>query len=58
MRPGRASRIRQSAADDGPRWRRYFALTHASWTDSLAMLKDYLENEWRYRVRTPEDSRR
>ncbi len=49
--------VRQSASDDGPRWRRYFALTHQSWTDGLAMLKDYLENEWRYRVRTLKDRR-
>lgn len=49
--------VRQSASDDGPRWRRYFALTQRGWTDGLAMLKDYLENEWLYRVRTIKDTR-
>lgn len=49
--------VRQSASDDGPRWRRYFTLTQHGWTDALAMLKDYLENEWLYRVRTIKDNR-
>jgi len=44
--------VRQSASDDGPRWQRYFALTREGWTQALATLKDYLENEWLYRVRT------
>ena len=47
----------QSASDDGPRWQRYFALTRQGWTEALAMLKDYLENEWLYRVRTIKDTR-
>ena len=47
----------QSASDDGPRWRRYFALTQHGWNDGLAMLKDYLENEWLYRVRTIQDGK-
>ena len=44
--------VRQSASDEGPRWQRYFALTEHGWTDALATLKDYLENEWLYRVKT------
>ena len=49
--------VRQSASDDGPRWQRYFALTRNGWTEALATLKDYLENEWLYRVKTIKDSR-
>ncbi|MEP7116141.1 MAG: SRPBCC domain-containing protein [Acidobacteriota bacterium] len=44
--------VRQSASDDGPRWQRYFALTKVGWSDALATLKDYLENEWLYRVKS------
>lgn len=44
--------IRQTAGEGGPRWQRYFALTQAGWTHALATLKDYLENEWLYRVKT------
>lgn len=43
--------VRQSASDEGPRWQRYFNLTERGWTQALATLKDYLENEWLYRVR-------
>ena len=49
--------VRQSASDDGPRWQRYFALTRQGWTEALATLKDYLENEWLYRVRSIKDTR-
>lgn len=44
--------VRQSAGEDGPRWQRYFALTQAGWTTALETLKDYLEHEWLYRVKT------
>ena len=44
--------VRQSASDEGPRWHRYFALTEHGWRAALATLKDYLENEWLYRVHT------
>ena len=44
--------VRQSAGDDGPRWQRYFTLTRAGWVSALETLKDYLENEWLYRVKT------
>ncbi len=49
--------VRQSAGDDGPRWRRYFALTQAGWTNALETLKDYLEHEWLYRVKTIKQAR-
>lgn len=49
--------VRQSASDEGPRWQRYFALTERGWTDALATLKDYLENEWLYRVKTIKQAR-
>lgn len=51
---GAATRVtvRQSGSEDGPRWRRYFALTEYGWTEALATLKDYVENEWLYRVHT------
>lgn len=44
--------VRQSASEDGPRWRRYFEISEQGWTSALATLKDYIENEWLYRVRT------
>jgi len=44
--------VRQSASDEGPRWQRYFAVTEQGWNDALGTLKDYLENEWLYRVKT------
>jgi uncharacterized protein YndB with AHSA1/START domain len=49
--------VRQSASEDGPRWQRYFALTKDGWTGALETLKDYLENEWLYRVRTIKQAR-
>lgn len=49
--------VRQSAADDGPRWQRYFSITREGWNGALATLKDYLENEWLYRVRTIKQAR-
>jgi hypothetical protein len=39
--------VRQSASDDGPRWRRYFDLSQSHWTGALAALKDYIEHERR-----------
>lgn len=44
--------VRQSASDTGPRWDRYFAIAKDGWEQSLDTLRDYLENEWLYRVRT------
>jgi uncharacterized protein YndB with AHSA1/START domain len=44
--------IRQSAGEDGPRWQRYFSLTKPGWASALDTLKDYLEHEWLYRVKT------
>ena len=44
--------VRQSASEEGPRWERYFALTKSGWTEAVATLKDYIENEWLYRVKT------
>lgn len=41
--PATTVRIRQSSADDGARWRRYEKLMAAGWNDSLAALKEYLE---------------
>lgn len=56
--PGRTTvTVRQSASEDGPRWQRYFALSEQGWTDALATLKDYLENEWLYRVKTIKQAR-
>lgn len=49
--------VRQSASDEGPRWHRYFALSEQGWNDALATLKDYLENEWLYRVHTIKQAR-
>jgi uncharacterized protein YndB with AHSA1/START domain len=37
--------VRQSADDDGPRWRRYFEIVAAGWQQALAELKHYLESE-------------
>lgn len=44
--------VRQTAAERGPRWERYFSIAQDGWTQSLDTLRDYLENEWLYRVRT------
>jgi uncharacterized protein YndB with AHSA1/START domain len=49
--------VRQTAGEDGPRWRRYFTLTQAGWANALETLKDYLEHEWLYRVRTIKQAR-
>jgi uncharacterized protein YndB with AHSA1/START domain len=37
--------VRQSADDEGPRWRRYFEVVAAGWHQALADLKQYLERE-------------
>ena len=49
--------VRQSASDDGPRWQRYFEVIERDWSDALAMLRDFLENEWLYRVKTIRQAR-
>lgn len=36
--------VRQSAEDEGPRWRRYFEVVAAGWERALAELKQYLES--------------
>ena len=44
---GRTTRVvvRQSAEDEGPRWRRYFEIVAAGWTQALTELKHHLEIE-------------
>ncbi|HUE85274.1 MAG TPA: SRPBCC domain-containing protein [Vicinamibacterales bacterium] len=37
--------VRQSAEDEGVRWRRYFEIVEAGWQRALADLKEYLEAE-------------
>jgi uncharacterized protein YndB with AHSA1/START domain len=37
--------VRQSAEDEGPRWRRYFEIVAAGWQQALGELKHYLETE-------------
>ena len=37
--------VRQSAEDEGPRWRRYFEIVSAGWDQALSDLKQYLERE-------------
>lgn len=37
--------VRQSAEDEGPRWRRYFEIVAAGWTQALTDLKRHLESE-------------
>ena len=44
--------IRQRASDDGPRWQRYFAVTEAGWSHALDTLKEYVESDWLYHVKT------
>ena len=43
--------VRQSAEDEGPRWRRYFEIVAAGWEQGLADLKRYLEAETMRRKR-------
>jgi uncharacterized protein YndB with AHSA1/START domain len=40
---GTLVRVRQSANDQGERWRRYFQVTGAAWARALESLKDYAE---------------
>ncbi len=40
---GTIVRVRQSADDQGERWRRYFQVTGAAWARALESLKDYAE---------------
>lgn len=49
--------VRQSASETGVRWLRYFEVTEQGWLAALATLKDYLENEWLYRVKTIKQGR-
>jgi uncharacterized protein YndB with AHSA1/START domain len=37
--------VRQSASDEGERWRRYFEVVGRGWPPALAALKQYLEAE-------------
>lgn len=37
--------VRQSGADDGLRWRRYFEVVASGWQRALAELKNYLDRE-------------
>lgn len=37
--------VRQSANDDGPRWRRYFAIVAAGWERALVDLQEYLNED-------------
>ena len=41
----RALRVLQTGGDDSPRWKRYYDVTGAGWTGSLAALKNYLEGQ-------------
>ena len=41
--PGTQLRVRQSAAEDGVRWQRYYELIAEGWEESLDTLKQYLE---------------
>ena len=43
--------VRQSAEDEGPRWRRYFEIVAAGWEQALSDLKQYLEAETMRRTR-------
>ena len=36
--------VRQSSAESGERWERYYELVTAGWTESLSTLKKYLES--------------
>jgi uncharacterized protein YndB with AHSA1/START domain len=47
--PGTALLVRQSAEDEGERWRRYFEVVATGWPRALEELKRYLEAE---RLRT------
>ncbi|MEZ5291677.1 MAG: hypothetical protein R2745_11370 [Vicinamibacterales bacterium] len=49
--------VRQTASEDGERWQRYFTLTRAGLDEALATLKDYIENEWLYKVKTIKQGR-
>ena len=37
--------VKQSAADHGPRWRRYFDIMARGWQGALQELKDYMDRE-------------
>ena len=41
--PGTRLSVRQSAAEDGVRWQRYYELIAEGWQESLDTLKQYLE---------------
>jgi uncharacterized protein YndB with AHSA1/START domain len=42
---GTSLQVRQSAEDEGERWRRYFEVVATGWPRALDELKKYLENE-------------
>lgn len=42
---GTRLQIRQSGADDGVRWQRYYAIITSGWQTSLQALKRYLEHD-------------
>jgi len=37
-------RVKQTGFEDTPRWRRYYAVIASGWRQSLAALKDHVEN--------------
>ena len=41
--PATRLEVRQSGAQDSARWERYYDIIEAGWVDSLASLKQYLE---------------
>jgi uncharacterized protein YndB with AHSA1/START domain len=43
--PGTDLSVRQSGADEGPRWRRYFQIVGTGWQVALDDLKKYLETD-------------
>ena len=55
--PGTRLRVKQSAAEDGVRWQKYYDLITAGWEESLDALRQYLEQgaEPRLPARPPND---
>ncbi len=48
---GTMVRVRQSGYEEGARWRRYYEVMHTGWQRALETLKDYVENQWLYRLK-------
>ncbi len=48
---GTEVRVRQSGYEESPRWRRYYEVMHTGWQRALDTLKDYVENQWLYRLK-------